>query len=83
MNNRFNHADYVKNTGKYNLYKTAVVASHIFTENGIDDLKEGQIVGIEYVGEARNQLYRRNEPLYRIKGTSHTLYANALGDFVL
>jgi hypothetical protein len=79
----FDHQDYTQNPLKYRLFKTAVVRAHIHTHNGEDDLREGDIVGLEFAGDVKNPLYRRQEPIYRIKGTEHTLYANALSNFVL
>lgn len=79
----FDHRDYAQNPLKYRLFRTATVRAHIFTHNGQDDLREGEIVAIEYAGDARNQMYRREEPVYRVKGTEHALYANALSDFTL
>jgi hypothetical protein len=73
-------------TDKRALYKTAVVARHIFTNNGDADLPAGAFVGIAFIGEHRNQLYRREEAVYAVthdgKFWGH-LYANCLRDFVL
>ena len=80
---RFDHADFVANPGKYRLFQTARIAANIITNNGEFDLNEGQFVGIEYRCEAFNRMYRRNEPVYTIKGTGRDLYANCLGNFVL
>lgn len=73
--------DFAANPGKYRLFKTATLRTHVFTENGANDLSEGAIVALAYVGEAYNPLYRRNEPLYRVG--DNTLYANAFTGFTL
>jgi len=75
--------DFQANPKKYELFKTAVIASHCFTENGTDDLTEGQHVGIQYFCTAKNSLYNRMEPIYLITGTDRTIYANTLKDLVL
>jgi hypothetical protein len=79
----FDHADYVNAPIKYQLFKTAKVRNHVLTHNGESDLEAGACVGLEYAGIVRNQLYRRDEPIYHIKGTEHTLYASNLTDFCL
>lgn len=75
--------DFAENPGKYRLFKTAVIAKHVFTENGEHDLREGQHVGIKFRCVNKNPLYRRYEPIYTIIGTDSDLYANCLKDFVL
>lgn len=79
--------DFERNPGKYAMFKTAVVAKHMFTENSANDLREGEIVGIEYAGTVKNALYRREEPIYkvtRIGGEFYGhVYANTLTEFVL
>ncbi len=79
----FDHTDFIRAPIKYRLFKTAKVRNHVHTHNGESDLEAGQYVGLEYAGTVRNQLYRREEPIYRIKGTDHTLYATNLCDFCL
>jgi hypothetical protein len=82
---RFDHKDFAANPAKYRLFRTARIASHIFTENGEHDLAEGTIVGITYRFDAYNAMYRRTEPVYTLTGMSphRDLYANALSNFVL
>ena len=80
---KFSHTDYQANPGKYRLFNTAVVASHIFTNNGENDIESGTVVGIEFMRDAFNAMYRRTEPVYSIKGFGRHLYANCLADFVL
>ena len=80
---KFSAQDYQQNPGKYELFRTAVIDKTVFTSPGEQLLTEGDFVGIEYAGKARNQLFRRDEPLYRVKGTDRTLYGNCLRDFVL
>lgn len=75
--------DFAKHPAKYRLFQTATIAKNIFTHNGENDLREGEIVGIEYFTTARNTLFKRDEPVYIIKGKDHTLYANCLKDFIL
>lgn len=79
----FDQNDYKANPNKYRMFSSAVIAKNIVTHNGEQDMEEGQIVGIEFLCEARNQLFRRDEPVYKIKGTDINLYANCLRDFVI
>jgi hypothetical protein len=79
----FDHSDFVSAPIKYQIFKTAKIRNHVLTHNGESDLEAGACVGLEYAGTVRNQLYRREEPIYRIKGTEHTLYASNLTDFCL
>jgi hypothetical protein len=78
---KYEHKDFLANPKKYSLFKTATTAAHFFGEDG-NDLPEGTIVGLEYLGVRRNQLYRRDEAIYRLN-TGHTVYANSLVNFVL
>jgi hypothetical protein len=78
---KYDHTDFLTNPKKYSLFKTATTTAHFFGED-VNDLPEGTIVGLEYLGVRRNQLYRRDEPIYRLN-TGHTVYANALSSFVL
>lgn len=80
---RYDHQDFISNPGKYKIFKTARVAGNIFTHNGEQDLAAGTFVAIKYLCTARNQMYRRNEPVYSIIGHDRDLYANALSNFVL
>jgi len=83
---RFNHQDFVSNPEKYRLFATARVASNVFTENGKSDLREDEPVAVFFQFNARNQLYRRSEPVYEIQKDGKFwgfLYASALKDFVL
>ncbi len=77
--------DFAANPEKYRLFKTAVVARTIFTENAVNDFPEGTHVGVRYLCTAPNQLFRRNEPVYIItRGDKQaTVYGNALDRFVL
>jgi len=83
----YDHKDFEQNPGKYAMFKTAVVAKHIFTNNSENDLSRGEIVGIKYAGTVKNMLYRRHEPMYevtRIGGKFYGhVYANTLENFVL
>ena len=80
---KFDADDFAANRDKYRRFKTARIASHIFTHNGEDDLEQGEYVGIKYQFTAHNALHRRSEPVYRINGGDRLLYANVLGDFCL
>lgn len=83
MDRKFDLKDFQANPGKYELFKTAQIAAHIFTNNGEQDLAAGQYVGIKYRCSAFNRMYRRTEPVYTIIGADRDLYANALMNFVL
>lgn len=77
----YEHKDFLANPKKYSLFKTATTRANFFGENGAD-VPENTIVGLEYLGVKRNQLYKRDEPIYRLN-TGHTVYANSLFNFVL
>lgn len=82
----FDHTDFVQNPKKYELFKTAEIAKNVFTNNGENDLPEGEIVGIQYFTTARNQIYRRMEPVYSVTVNGKfwgQVYANTLRNFVL
>ena len=78
---KYDHTDFLANPKKYSLFKTATTAAHFFCGDG-NDVPKGTIVSLECLGVRRNQLYRRDEPIYRLN-TGHTVYANALSSFVL
>ena len=78
---KYDHKDFLSNPKKYSLYKTATTRANFFGANG-DDVAEGTIVGLDYLGVRRNQLYKRDEPIYRLN-TGHTVYASSLVNFVL
>jgi len=80
---KYDQKDFELNPKKYELFKTAVVATNIFTHDGWDDLRQGEIVAIRYAGEYNNPLYRRKEPMYQINDKKQFLYANYLSNFVL
>ena len=80
---RYDPKDYAANPGKYRLFRTARVATNMFTHDGVNDLRVGEHVAIEYRLSALNKLYRREEPVYTIVGKDCDLYANALCDFCL
>jgi len=81
------YQDYKANPGKYPLFKTAVVAQSVFTENGTADLPEGTIVGVTFDAVRRNAMFRRDEPVYAITLQDGRmwgyLFGHALTDFVL
>jgi len=77
---KFNFQDYQNNPKKYQLFKTATVRNMMIREDG--ETKEGEIVGLKFLGEKYNHLYRRTEPVY-ILSTGDVCYANNLHSFVL
>ena len=82
----FDYADYVKHASKYEHYKTARVAAHVFTNDGIDDLEKGQFVAVRFMHTAYNGLRHRVEPVYGITANGKTwgvMFASSLADFVL
>jgi hypothetical protein len=78
---KYDPQDFAKWPSKYKLFATAKIAAHILTHNGEADLPEGEIVCIKYRLTAWNQLYRRFEPVYTVRGRD--VYANVLADFTL
>lgn len=82
----FDHTDFEANPKKYELFKIARVQSHVFTENGADDLEAGQHVIISHIRNAYNGLRRRVEPVYSITTGGKVwgvMFASNLSDFVL
>jgi len=82
----FDHADFETNPKKYELFRTARVESHVFTDNGEDDLAAGQFVAIRHIRNAYNGLRRRVEPVYSVTtggGVWGVMFANNLSDFTL
>ena len=83
----YQHQDFIDNPGKYRLFKTARVAQNVFTHNGQNDLSAGTFVSLEFFGALRNQLRRRDEPVFSIKTQDGQfwghLYASGLTDFCL
>lgn len=82
----FQHNDYDKNPGKYELFKTAKVNTNVFTENGEADLEKGQYVAVSFMRHAYNAMRRRQEPVYSVTVGGKVwgyMFANALTDFVL
>ena len=77
----YDHNDFLANPKKYSLFKTATTKAHFFGENG-DDVAQGTIVALEFQGVYRNQLYKRDEPVYMLN-TGHAVYAGSLTNFVL
>ena len=84
IRNRFDHADFVANAKKYEQFRTASVVSHVFTENGLDDLEAGQPVAIRFIRCAYNGLRHRDEPVYGITTGGKSwgvMFASTLADF--
>ena len=77
---KFDHQDFTRNPKKYELFKTAIVRNTMINEEG--ETREGTIVGLRFAGVKRNQLYRRDEPVYMLS-TGEMCYANNLHSFVL
>lgn len=69
------------------MYKTAVVAKHVYTHNGENDLCKGTIVGVKYRFDAVNKLYNRTEAVFTVTLQGGKIwgdvYASVLDDFVL
>lgn len=77
---KFNFQDFQRNPKKYELFKTATVRNTMIHQDG--ETLEGTIVGIRFAGVKRNQLYRRDEPVY-VLSTGDVCYANNLHSFTL
>lgn len=77
---KFNFQDFERNPKKYELFKTATVRNTMIHQDG--ETLEGTIVGIRFAGVKRNQLYRRDEPVY-VLSTGDVCYANNLHSFTL
>jgi hypothetical protein len=78
--------DFARDPEKYRLFKTAQIARHVFTNNGEFDLPEGKYVELRYRCTARNQLFRRDEPVYTVTADDKEwgdIYGNALTGFTL
>lgn len=80
VNMKFDYQDFARNPKKYELFKTAIVRNTMIREDG--ETLEGTTVGLRFAGVKRNQLYRRNEPVY-VLSTGDVCYANNLHSFVL
>lgn len=72
---------------KVELYRTAVIARNVFTNNAEGDLAEGTHVGVSYVCDAYNAMRRQTESVYRVTLIGGKewgdIYENCLKDFVL
>ena len=79
----YEHQDFEANPKKYELFKTATLRCHLLTNNGEQDIEAGTVVAIEYRYTARNQMLKRSEPIYTLKGYGVDIYANNLASFVL
>jgi hypothetical protein len=81
------YSDYQRNPSKYGMFKTAVVDQSVFTHNGEQDLPMGTIVGVRFNCTARNQMFRRDEPVYEVTLQGGKvwgyLFGHALTDFVI
>lgn len=76
----FKHSDYIANAGKYRLFKTATLRNTIIHTEG--QTEAGTIVGLEWLGDVYNALYKRTEPIYRLN-TGDVVYATNLKEFTL
>lgn len=82
----FDYQDFAANPRKYQAFRTARVPGGIFTHNGERDIPAGAIVAVEYRLTARNQMFRRDEPVYAVTYNGETwgdLYASTLDQFTL
>lgn len=77
---KYEHSDFERNPKKYELYKTATLRNTIVHQDG--ETTAGTIVGIRFAGVKRNQMYRRNEPVYMLS-TGDVCYATNLHTFIL
>jgi hypothetical protein len=85
-NRKFDHSDFIANPKKYELFQIARVASHVFTDNGIDDLEEGRYVSVQFMRTAYNGLRHRVEPVYSVTADGKVwgvMFASGLASFVL
>ena len=83
---KFDHSDFLANPKKYELFQIARVASHVFTDNGTDDLEEGRYVSVQFMRTAYNGLRHRVEPVYSITADGKVwgvMFASGLASFVL
>lgn len=79
----YEQQDFEASPKKYELFKTAILRGHLFTNNGEADIEAGTVVAIKYRCTARNQMLKRSEPVYTLKDYDTDIYANNLADFVL
>ena len=79
----YEHQDFEENPKKYELFKTAIVRGHLFTNDGEQDIEAGTVVAIKYRCTARNRMLKRSEPVYTLKDYDIDVYANNLASFVL
>ena len=77
---KYDHQDFINNPTKYALFKTAKVKNTIINTEATT--QAGTIVGLQYLGTSRNQLMRRQEPIYKLS-TGDLCYAYNLSDFCL
>lgn len=85
-NRKFDHSDFLANPKKYELFQIARVASHVFTDNGTDDLEEGRYVSVQFMRTAYNGIRRRVEPVYSVTADGKVwgvMYASNLANFLL
>lgn len=76
-----NYEDYHQNPEKYRLFKTAILNTNHFVENGGFD--KGTLVKIEFFSHVKNPLFKRNEPLFWCPTMKTHVYGNGLTDFTL
>ncbi len=82
MNNLrdYNQKDYAQNPKKYSLFKTAKLKNSIFNQNG--GVESETIVGLEFLCDKVNPLYKCSMPLYRLH-TGDIVYGVNLKEFCL
>lgn len=77
---KYDHTDFTNNPKKYAMFKTAKVKNRIVNTDGT--VEPDTIVGLSFIGVRRNQLYKRQEPVYMLT-TGDCCYANNLYGFCL
>ena len=79
------YQDFQENPKKYELFKTARIKNHIFTENGKYDIPENTFLAISFYQNVFNAMYNRIEPVYKItwKGEIMHLFGNCFDKFCL
>jgi len=86
LRNKYDPKDFSVNPNKYALFRTAIVARSIITENGEDDLEAGRAVAIRHIRNAWNGVHHRDEPVYSVTADGKVwgmVFGNVLGDFML
>lgn len=83
---RYDHRDFLASPGKYRLFTSARMATHLVTHNGEGDIEQDAAVSVAYRRDALCPLRRRVEPVYGVQGEGGQyaeLFASSLKDFIL